>query len=91
MVRSRLPMTLEEKILIVDDDSLVLETLNQIFKNDYSVILARSGTEAVETVEKGKDIDAIVLDIKMASMDGLETAAAISEINPEIPIIFHTG
>lgn len=84
-------MKSEETILIVDDDASVLETLNQIFKSDYQVVLARSGRDALDLISGRSDIDAIVLDIKMASMNGLETATAIKEINSEIPIIFHTG
>ncbi len=84
-------MNPEEIILIVDDDARVLETLNQIFKDDYHVLLARSGAEALKLISERSDIYAIVLDIKMASMNGLETATAIKEINSDIPIIFHTG
>ena len=79
------------KILIVDDDALVLRTLHQIFRDEYEVILASSGAEALEAVGRESDLDAIILDIKMARMDGLQTATRIKESNAEIPIIFHTG
>lgn len=79
------------KILIVDDDSLVLEALHQTFLDDYEVVQASSGSEALVILNKSNDIDAIILDIKMAKMDGLQTASKIKEINPNIPIIFHTG
>ena len=79
------------KVLIVDDDSLVLETLHELFLDDYDVVLASSGKAALEAVNEHTDLDAIILDIKMARMDGLQTASRIKEINAEIPIIFHTG
>ncbi len=78
-------------ILIVDDDELVLEALRQTFLDDYEITLAISGEEALEMVSSDKELDTVILDIKMAKMDGLETAAAIREINHDIPVIFHTG
>jgi len=79
------------KILVVDDDPLVLEALNQTFMDDYDVVLAASGSEALQALDKHADLDAVVLDIKMARMDGLDTACRIREINPDLPVIFHTG
>ncbi|UCD16700.1 MAG: sigma-54-dependent Fis family transcriptional regulator [Candidatus Zixiibacteriota bacterium] len=79
------------KILIVDDDPLVLEALNQAFMDDYDVALAPSGSEAIEIIRSNGNIETVVLDIRMAGMDGLETAAEIIKINPGLPVIFHTG
>jgi len=79
------------KILIVDDDPLVLQALNQTFLDDYDVVMAASGPEALQALDKHGDLDTVVLDIKMARMDGLATACRIREINPELPVIFHTG
>jgi CheY-like chemotaxis protein len=66
------------KILIVDDDSLVLRTLKLTFQSDYQVSLAASGKEALDTLNSMSDIEAIVLDIKMAPMDGIETDKKIN-------------
>lgn len=79
------------KILIVDDDPLVLEALHQTFMDDYDVVLAASGMEALQALDKYGDLDTVVLDIKMAKMDGLNTACRIRDLNPELPVIFHTG
>ncbi len=79
------------KILIVDDDELVLRSLEQLFMDDYILLLASSGEEALDLLIINKDIDAVILDIKMAKMDGFETANKIDEINHDIPIIFYTG
>jgi DNA-binding NtrC family response regulator len=78
-------------ILIVDDDLLVLEALTQTFMDNYEVVAVTSGAEAIQAVESGRDLDAVILDIKMAKMDGLETARRIEKINSDLPIIFHTG
>ena len=84
-------MSILGKILIVDDDPLVLEALYQTFCDDYEVVAVKSGAEAIETIRKSSDIDTVILDIKMARMDGLKTASFIKELNADLPIIFHTG
>ncbi len=78
-------------ILIVDDDDLILETLNELFVDDYDITSASSGTGAIEIIKDKSSFDALILDIKMAQMDGLETASHIKEIDPDLPIIFFTG
>ncbi len=78
-------------ILIVDDDELVLEALYQSFIDEYDVVLASSGKEALQKIADEPELDAIVLDIRMAKMDGLETADRIRERVPDLPLIFNTG
>ncbi len=78
-------------ILIVDDDPLVLEALTQAFMDDYEVVQASSGEEALRVLESNGNLDTVVLDIRMAKMNGLQTARLIKEINSELPIIFHTA
>lgn len=79
------------KILIVDDDPLVLEALREIFLDRYEVILATSGQEALDQLRSHTDTATIILDIRMAKMDGFQTARRIRDIPLDIPIIFHTG
>jgi len=79
------------RILIVDDDPLVLEALTQTFMDDYEVVSALSGEEAIKAVTSNNELDTVILDIKMAKMDGLETARQIKNLNHDLPIIFHTG
>ena len=79
-------------ILIVDDDPLVLEAMEESFNDDYHVYSSSSGEEAITTLlDKRETIDAVILDIRMAKIDGLTTATRLKEIVPDIPIIFHTG
>jgi len=78
-------------VLLVDDDPLVLEVLVETFCDDYKVISVSSGEEALAALECSPNINAIVLDIRMEGMDGLQTATRIRDINPDIPVVFHTG
>ncbi|PKK84253.1 MAG: hypothetical protein CVT49_04605 [candidate division Zixibacteria bacterium HGW-Zixibacteria-1] len=84
-------MEKQGRILIVDDDSLVRESLYETFIDEFEVLTAASGAEALTLVKNDAELDAVVLDIKMAGMDGLETASAISKINSRLPIILYTG
>ena len=84
-------MSQRSRILFVDDDALVLETLRTLFGEEYDVVLASSGQEALTILKDDSLFDAIILDIKMAKMDGLQTASRIKEIDQDIPLIFHTG
>ncbi len=78
-------------LLLVDDDPDVLETLVDIFETDYRVHSARNGHEAVELVRLHGEIAVVVMDIRMAAMDGIEAARAIHTLRKDIPVIFHTG
>jgi DNA-binding NtrC family response regulator len=84
-------MTSQGTILVVDDDPLVLEVLVETFRDEYCVVAASSGPEALAALEKCDQVNTIVLDIRMQGMDGLQTAVKIKEIRPDVPIVFHTG
>lgn len=61
------------KILIVDDDKFLLNMYSIKFqKENFEVFTASDGKSALEQLEKGTEPDAIVLDIVMPIMDGLE-------------------
>ncbi|MBI5376763.1 MAG: sigma-54-dependent Fis family transcriptional regulator [Candidatus Schekmanbacteria bacterium] len=79
-----------KKILIVDDELSVRESLRIIFKNDYKIILANNGEEAVKIVE-GESPDVMLLDIIMPGIDGIEVLKRIKTINPSINVIMLTA
>ncbi len=82
---------LQAKVLVVDDDPHVLEMLEDLLAGDYSIVLADSGEKAVTVAEEHGDLAAVVMDIKMAPMDGLVAARKIRELRPQTRVIFHTG
>lgn len=82
----------DKKILIVDDEPNNLQILRQILKNDYPLIFAKNGLEAIEAVEKHQP-DLILLDVMMPKMDGYEACQHLKS-NPatqSIPVIFVTA
>ncbi len=79
------------KIMIVDDDDLAREGLLEVFSDRYDVIAASSGPEAIDQVRQHDDLAVIVLDIKMAGMDGIEAHYEIKAVRPDVAVIFHTA
>ena len=82
---------MSEKILLVDDEKEFLEVMSERMANrGMEVTTALSAKEAIEKV-KSESFDAIVLDLLMPEMDGLEAIEALKKINPDLQIIFLTG
>ena len=80
-----------KKLLLVDDDKIVLSSLSNIFsKEGYSVLTAQSGSDALETLKKSK-VDIIIMDHRMPDMTGLEAFKIIKKLYPDIIRIMITG
>ena len=79
------------KVLLVDDEELFTDVLSErLISRGFEVEIANSGKNALKMI-KNKTFDAIVLDLKMPEMDGIETLKKIIEYNSELQIIFLTG
>lgn len=81
------------KILVVDDDLILLEQVEDILSPTYDVGLAASGEQAVSFLREGELPQLILLDLLMPGMDGCKTLSEIRNIESctEIPVIFLTG
>ena len=78
-------------ILVVDDDLLVLESLDDFLKQaGYSVTTANSAREAIEQARE-TPYEVAVLDMKMPEMDGFQVAAMLRQLQPNLRIIIFTG
>lgn len=78
------------KLLIVDDERLLVKGLKFNFEQDgYEVETAGDGEEAVR-IAKTKDIDLIILDLMLPKMDGLEVCQKVRETS-NVPIIMLTA
>ncbi|MGE0087635.1 MAG: response regulator [Desulfococcaceae bacterium] len=82
---------MSEKVLLVDDEKDFLDIMTQRMETrGMEVSTSASAKEAIEKIRE-KSYDAVVLDLLMPEMDGLEALKAIKEICPEIQIILLTG
>ena len=70
----------KKKILVVDDDSIHLEMVEAVLSNDYEVLTAKSGNEALGLFYQGLVPKLIFLDLIMPEMDGWDTYSRIKAI-----------
>lgn len=80
-------------VLVVDDKRSNQLALEAVLGQDYKVLFANSGREALAWMERSEDIHLILMDIQMPDMDGFEAASRIKKIPKchDIPIIFVTA
>lgn len=71
---------MKPKILLVDDEDLVVKSISKLLAREgYDVLISRSGEEAI-SMAKDQNIDLIVCDIRMPQLNGVETIKQIREI-----------
>lgn len=81
------------KILVVDDERLNLNVLSDLLRQDYKVILAKNGNQALDRVNTDNPPDLILLDVVMPEIDGYEVLRKVKEKEQtkNIPVIFITA
>ena len=80
------------KILIAEDDKISFEYLKEVLRiRNADILLAKTGKQAVDLVQSEKDIDIVLMDIKMPEMNGREATRKIKKIRPELPVIAQTA
>ncbi len=84
------PDAQKPRILFVDDEERILTALKTLFRDDYHVFTAESGTLALELVAKFK-IPVIVSDQRMPGMTGVELLRRVREANPGAVRLLLTG
>ena len=78
-------------ILVVDDDSSVLDATSVLLKeHGYYVTTSSNAGEAIEILQR-KNIEIVLTDIVMPEISGIELVRAIHEINPSMPVILMTA
>ena len=79
-------------VMLVDDEVPFVETMTKrLAKRDLNVIAAFSGQEALEILDKHRDVDVVILDVKMPGMDGIETLRKIKSAYPLIEVVMLTA
>ncbi|SLM32245.1 Response regulator receiver modulated diguanylate cyclase (modular protein) [Desulfamplus magnetovallimortis] len=81
------------RILIVDDEKINLRILVDLLKDDYALVLARSGEQALRFSLQNPPPDLILLDVIMPDMGGYEVIKKLKEhdLTKDIPVIFVTA
>ena len=81
----------KKKILVVDDEPDFVGMITmRLEANDYDVVTASTGEEALHKIEQEKP-DAVLLDILMPGIDGLETLRRIRKVNDKLPVYIITA
>jgi DNA-binding NtrC family response regulator len=78
------------RLLIVDDEIGIRESLKMILKSDYEVFLARNAEEAFSKMKEHSP-DVILLDITLPDLDGLKVLERIKQNDPARVVIMITG
>jgi DNA-binding NtrC family response regulator len=85
------PSEVKGRILIVDDEQVVRESLSSWFRGEgFQVSSASNAREVLERVHRG-EWDLALLDIKMPGMDGMDLMDRLHEIDPQLILIMMTG
>lgn len=88
--------TIQKKILVVDDEEEVRESISLILNKklnggaEYSVITCRNAHDALVTIQEN-DIDVVISDIKMPEISGLEMLDRIRGFNKQMPVLLMTS
>jgi CheY-like chemotaxis protein len=83
-------MATPPRILVVDDNEVVLDILREFLSPAYTVNTATSASIALDTMRKTTP-DAILLDVKMPGMDGLTLLSSLRARGVTVPIFVITG
>ena len=79
------------KVLIVDDEVPILNGFNLNLGRAFDLTLAESGEEAIKAAEEEGPFEAVVSDMRMPGMTGVEVLARIKSMHPTIMTILLTG
>ena len=80
-----------KKVLICDDEEGIRESLKLILSDHYDLILTEDGKQCLECLEKAKDIEVVLVDIKMPKINGLDILKQIKEKYPKKKVVVVTG
>jgi two-component system, OmpR family, response regulator MprA len=80
------------KILVVDDERAVRESLRRALELEgYEIELAADGREALDRLEGGAHPDALILDVLMPGVDGLEVCRRLRRAGSRLPVLMLTA
>ena len=81
------------KIAIIDDNSFLISSIKEklsFFEEIQVKFIANNGADLLEKLEQDHNLDALLMDIEMPVLNGIETTLAVKQKNPQIKIIMLT-
>jgi CheY-like chemotaxis protein len=83
-------MTSMKRVLIVDDDADILESLAVVLEESFEIVPASNGVEALQALEQ-QSFHAVVLDLTMPVMDGVTLIEKMRTTGIAVPIVLASG
>jgi CheY-like chemotaxis protein len=78
------------RLLVVDDDAANLSTFRRVFRQEYDVVIAGSGAEALQVLDS-QTVDVALVDHSMPGMTGLELLHWVQYLHPNVKRVMLTG
>ena len=79
-------------VLLVDDEVSFVKTFSERLElRNFEISKAFSGEEALRVLEENKNIEVVILDVKMPGMDGIETLDNIKKKHPLVEVMMLSG
>jgi PAS domain S-box-containing protein len=81
------------RVLVIDDEAQLARAVGQMIEDEHDVDVATSGEEALGRLEAGADYDAVLCDMMMAGMSGMDVHARLAARRPALArrVVFMTG
>ena len=79
------------RILVVDDEEAILETMTYTFEDEYQVLTATSASQALDLLEREGPVAVVISDQRMPEMTGVEFLSRVFETDPTTARIILTG
>jgi FixJ family two-component response regulator len=86
-----MPEQSRPRILVVDDEEAILETMTFTFEDDYEVLTSKSASEALALLDESGPVAVVISDQRMPEMTGVDFLAKVFERHPEAVRIILTG
>jgi DNA-binding NarL/FixJ family response regulator len=80
-------------VLIVDDHEAIRRALRALFRDDPDLFVCGEAVDGIDAIQKAQELspDLVILDLAMPEMNGLEAAAALKYILPDVPLFLLTA
>jgi two-component system, NtrC family, response regulator AtoC len=85
-------MSERARILVADDEPNLRRVLTAMLRRDgHDVVLATDGNEAIELISPQSDVDVVITDLRMPTVDGMEVLRHAARTAPQVPVIMITA